>query len=65
MNVLHLDNIELEGVSMQDYPKFCDAYISYAEYKDGTPLTDAELDLLMETDSIDQYINETAHESIF
>lgn len=31
---------------MHDYPDFCDAYISYAEFKDGTVLTDAQLEQL-------------------
>ena len=41
---INMDSIEIDGVDMMDYPDFCDAYISYAEYDDGTPLTDNELD---------------------
>ena len=41
-------NIELEGVSWNDYPDFCDAYISYAEHENGEPFTDVELDTLNE-----------------
>ncbi len=41
-----LQNIEVEGVDMKDYPKFCDAYIASAEHADGTELTDAELELV-------------------
>ena len=44
-------SIEVDGVDMRDYPDFCDAYIDYAEYADGTPLTDAELDLLQNQES--------------
>lgn len=40
-------NVEFEGIDMSDYPKFCDAYISYAEI-DGREATEAELDALME-----------------
>ena len=65
INVLDLINVELEGIDMQDYPKFCDAFISYAEYKDGTPLTDTELDVLMDQPDAMQYVNELAHESVF
>jgi hypothetical protein len=36
--------IELDGVDENDYPDFADAYVSYAEYTDGTPLEDYELD---------------------
>lgn len=31
---------------MLDYPDFSDAFIRYAEFKDGTPLTDEQLDEL-------------------
>ena len=37
-------NFEVEDVHAWDYPDFCDAYISYAEWEDGTPLTDEELE---------------------
>lgn len=41
-------NAEFDDVDGGDYPDFCDAFISYAEHTDGTPLTDEELDLLNE-----------------
>lgn len=41
-------NIEVNGIDASDYPDFVDAYISYAEYDDGTELTDLELDALNE-----------------
>ena len=37
------DSISIEGIDRSDRPDFVDAYISYAEYADGTPLTDAEV----------------------
>lgn len=46
---LRIDDIgymEFDGVDMRDYPDFCDAFACYAEYKDGTPLTEEELDEL-------------------
>jgi len=39
-----LSSIEIDGVDRNDYPDFVDAYITYAEYEDGTPLTDKELE---------------------
>jgi hypothetical protein len=39
-------NIEFEDVNTLDYPDFSDAFIVYAEYEDGTPLTICELDAL-------------------
>ena len=41
-------NIEIDGIDFRDAPDFVDAFISYAEHKDGTPLTDKELDELNE-----------------
>ena len=35
--------LEVDGVDGSDYPDFVDAYLSYGEYEDGTPLTDGEL----------------------
>jgi hypothetical protein len=45
---MNLFNIEVEGIDMQDYPKFCDAYIAYAEDSDGVALTEQELDAVNE-----------------
>jgi hypothetical protein len=41
-------NVQVEDLDTRDAPDFCDAYISYAEHEDGSPLTDAELDKLNE-----------------
>ena len=40
---VNIRSIEIEGIDRNDYPDFVDAYITYAEYEDGTPLTDEEL----------------------
>ena len=42
---MKLSNIVFEGVDYNDYPDFCDAYISHAEV-DGVPLSEIELDKL-------------------
>jgi hypothetical protein len=39
---------EVEGVDFKDYPKFCDAYIAYAEFDNGIVLNDRQLDQLTE-----------------
>jgi hypothetical protein len=44
LNGREIKNWEIDGVDSSDYPDFCDAYFSYAEYEDGTPLTDDELE---------------------
>jgi hypothetical protein len=48
MKEINYQNIEIDGIDYRDYPDFVDAFISYAEYEDGTELTDSELDALNE-----------------
>ena len=50
MQLQQLFNVEVDGVDLQDYPKFCDAYISFAEDNWGVPLTELELDAVNEDD---------------
>ena len=47
MDYKKIDNIEIDGIDTKDYPDFCDAYISSADY-DGLPMTDEQLDELNE-----------------
>jgi hypothetical protein len=51
MKDINIDSIEIEGIDLNDFPDFCDAFISYAETNDGRQLTISELDLLTETNS--------------
>lgn len=54
-------NVEVEDVDPRDYPNFCDAHFSYAEFEDtGAPLTDAEIDKL--NDTYPEVVNEMAFE---
>ena len=39
-------SLEFEDIDPEDYPEFVDAYVSYAEYEDGSALTDDELEKL-------------------
>ena len=55
-------SLEVEGVDSGDYPDFCDAYFAYAEYEDGTPLTDDELIEL--TDRNGDIVHERAYDSL-
>lgn len=43
---------EVDGIDTRDYPDFCDSYISWACYKDGTELTDTELEQLNEDSTL-------------
>jgi cob(I)alamin adenosyltransferase len=43
-----ISSIEIDGIDTSDYPDFVDAYIASADYEDGTPLTDEELNQFQE-----------------
>ena len=60
LNGREVKNAEVDGVESGDYPDFCDAFFSYAEYEDGTPLTDEELEQLEEVHS--EMINQLAQD---
>ena len=51
MNVKNITNVEFADIDMSDYPKFCDAYIEYAEI-DGRAATDAEIEDMMNDGNI-------------
>ena len=51
-------SIEIDGIDRKDYPDFSDAYISAANYMDGTPLSDEEIE------DLDDQNNELVHEKI-
>lgn len=53
-----LEDVEINDIDMNDYPDFCDAFISYATYE-GRELTDEELDWIQENYS--NYVNEKIH----
>ncbi len=45
MDYKKINNIEVDGVDMSDYPDFCDAFIVGGDYN-GEPMTDEQIDLL-------------------
>ena len=53
---LNVASITLDDVDTYDYPDFCNAYATYAEWHDGTPLTDEELENISS-----DVIHEAAH----
>jgi hypothetical protein len=59
---VNYNSIEIDGVNSNDYPDYADVYISYAEWKDGTPLTNDELDKLNELNEFNDYAHELAHD---
>lgn len=42
-----IDNIKIEGINPKDYPDFCDAFISSADY-DGVPMGEEQLNEINE-----------------
>lgn len=62
MKQLNTNSVVLENVHRWDHPDYCDAFIGYAEWEDGTPLTDDELEEANEDygDLINELANETA-----
>lgn len=45
MDYSKITNVRVDGIDAKDYPDFCDAYISSADY-DGIPMTDEQLEEL-------------------
>ena len=60
LNARQVKNAEVDGVAGDDYPDFSDAFFSYAEYEDGTPLSDEELEQL--GDENGEMINQLAQD---
>jgi len=60
LNGRKVKNAEVDGVEGSDYPDFSDAFFSYAEYEDGTPLNDEELEQL--GDENGEMINQLAQD---
>ena len=57
-----LKSLELDGVDMSDFPDFVDAYVVSGNFKDGTMMSDDEIDKLnMDYPEITQ---ELAHDSL-
>ena len=56
------ESLEVDNIDVSDYPDFCDAYFSYAQFEDGEPLTDEQLEEL--TDTYADVINMMAFDSV-
>jgi|TARA_R110002020_G_scaffold435810_1_gene646043 hypothetical protein len=41
---MEIKNYEIDDLNDCDYPKYCDAFLSYAEDKDGNVLSGKQLD---------------------
>jgi hypothetical protein len=56
-----ISNVFVDGIDMEDYGDFCDAYIESADY-DGREMTEDELEVLNE-DS--QFVNEAVFAQLY
>lgn len=63
LDVVDLSSLQIEGIYMDDYPDFCDAYFSKGTRLDGTKLTDDELESL--TDDFPDMVHEMALNTIY
>lgn len=54
-------SIEIEGIDMNDFPDFCDAFISAANFNDGVELNDEQLEQLQDENYC--LVNELIHEN--
>lgn len=61
MDKSKVSNIEFDGIDHNDYPDYCDVYITNAEY-DGREITEEELQELNEDT---EFIYEKLIEQIF
>ena len=61
---LDVGSIGIAGVDPEDAFDFCDAYISEAKWRDGSDLTDAQLETIMELESVQQLVMELAGKSL-
>lgn len=46
LDVKRIVDVEFDNIDYNDYPDFCDAYVSQAYWDDGRELTAEELDIL-------------------
>ena len=57
-----IDDIEIDGIDMRDYPDFCDAFLVSASYK-GRELTEDELEYVQ--DSNPEWFYDQVWDTIF
>ena len=63
VKTLNIQTVQIEGVDTNDYPDFCDAFIAYAEWNDGTILTEDECE--WQTNMHPDIVNQLATESCY
>ena len=56
-----ISNVKVDGIDMEDYGDFCDAYITSADY-DGEPMTDEQIEALND-DS--EFVNQSVFAQLY
>ena len=54
-----IDTMVIEGVDVNDYPKFCDAFVSEMKDVNGNDVSDEVLDKF--TEEFGEFINDVIH----
>jgi len=62
MDIKSIKNVVIDGICLNDYPDFVDAYIASADDSNGNPLTDEQLEAL--TNNNQEFVQEMAHDEI-
>ena len=64
INGKEVSNIDVDGIRGFDYPEFSDAFVSSAEFDDGTPLTDEQIDQMWKKypDDVQDWVHRVATE---
>ena len=56
-----ISNVFVDGIDMEDYGDFCDAYIVSADY-DGVPMTDEQIE---EINQNSEFVNDSVFAKIY
>ena len=59
------ESIEIDGIDRGDHPDYVDAFVSYAEWKNGQDLTDEELDWLTNELQDSGELNQMVHDRLY
>ena len=62
--MINLNSVRVAGIDLSDAFDFCDAFATFAEFEDGTPLTDSELDAFTDSELGQSLIHRLACESV-
>ena len=67
INGKEVSSIDVDGIRGFDYPEFSDAFVSSAEFDDGTPLTDEQIDQMWKKypDDVQDWVHRVATERYF